>query len=95
MPSSLVKRLRVLRGRVAGFLASCADEVLAATPRVVGFTTTFGQTVASVALAAELKRRDPGIAVVFGGAGCEGVMGEALLRSFPSIDVVVRGGREN
>lgn len=94
MPSSLVKRLRHLRARVDAFLAECADEILAVHPQVVGFTTTFGQTVASVALAAELKRRAPNITVVFGGADCEGAMGEALHRSYPCIDIVVRGEGE-
>lgn len=90
MPASLVKRLRRLRARVDDFLARCAEEILAGEPQVVGFTTTFGQSVASIALAALLKQRAPHIAVVFGGAACEGVMGEALHRSFSCIDVVVR-----
>jgi ribosomal peptide maturation radical SAM protein 1 len=85
---------RALRERVPAFLARCADEVLEHAPRVVGFTLMFGQTTASAALAQVLKERDPSLRVVFGGACCQGVMGSALHRMFPHVDVVVRGEAE-
>ena len=59
------------------------------------FTTTFGQTVAFARHGrSSLKQRAPGIKTILGGANCDGVMGEALHRSFPWIDVVVRGEAE-
>ena len=94
MPHAMTRQLRELRAEVPAFLSACADEVLATDPQLVGFTTTFGQTVASLALAAVLKRARPGLATVFGGAGCEGVMGEALHREFVCVDYVVRGEGE-
>jgi ribosomal peptide maturation radical SAM protein 1 len=70
------------------FVREAAAEVAALAPGMVGFTTTFHQTCACVALARELKKlRDPPI-VVFGGANCEGVMGLELLRQFECIDFV-------
>lgn len=94
MTHAMTRQLRALRAEVPAFLAACADEILATGPQLVGFTTTFGQTVASLALASVLKRRRPDVATVFGGAGCDGSMGAALHRSFPCIDFVVRGEAE-
>lgn len=58
---------------------------------VVGFTTTFQQTVPSVALARRLKARHPAIVTVLGGAGCEPDMGLELVRIADSIDYAVVG----
>ena len=94
MPHAMTRQLRALRAEVPAFLSASAEEILADDPKLVGFTTTFGQTVASLALAAVLKRAQPRISTVFGGAGCEGVMGEALHREFACVDYVVRGEGE-
>jgi ribosomal peptide maturation radical SAM protein 1 len=83
-----------VRRLVPQFLEWCADQVLEAAPAVVGFSTTFAQTVPSLALAAVLKRRRPALRTVLGGSNCEGPMGEAAHRLFPWIDVVVRGEAE-
>ncbi|AOR31602.1 B12-binding domain-containing radical SAM protein [Streptomyces fodineus] len=84
-----------MRPYAAGFVAACADEVLAAEPDVVGFTTTFMQNVASLALARELKRKRPELTVVLGGSNCDGPMGHALHRNHPFVDHVVRGEAEH
>ncbi|MGY3062884.1 radical SAM superfamily enzyme YgiQ (UPF0313 family) [Streptomyces sp. TE3672] len=47
-----------------------------------------------LALAAELKRRRPGLTVVFGGSNCDGPMGHALHRNHRFVDHVVRGEGE-
>ena len=84
----------MMKRLVPPFLDRAAGQILAAGPRVVGFTTTFQQTVPSLVLAKILKQRDPSLAIVFGGSNCEGTMGAALHRSFPWVDVVVRGEAE-
>ena len=73
-----------------------ADEILAAPPRVLGFTSTFQQNVASLALAREIRRRVPReeVAIVFGGANCEADMGQAMAECFDFIDCVVSGEGE-
>ena len=53
---------------------------MAHRPRVVGFTTTFHQTCASLAVARRLKALPDPPLVVFGGANCEGEMGVQMLR---------------
>ncbi|MEV8556456.1 RiPP maturation radical SAM C-methyltransferase [Streptomyces sp. NPDC051917] len=90
----LVDTAVAMRPYAAAFVAACADEVLAAEPDVVGFTTTFMQNVSSLALARELKRRRPESTVVLGGSNCDGPMGHALHRNHPFVDHVVRGEAE-
>jgi ribosomal peptide maturation radical SAM protein 1 len=90
-----IAKALAMRALVPAFLEACADDILSAGPRVVGFTSTFSQTVPSLVLAKMLKRSDPSLTVVFGGANCDGPMGAALLRAFSWVDVVVRGEAES
>ncbi|MGP3773662.1 RiPP maturation radical SAM C-methyltransferase [Streptomyces sp. SDT5-1] len=83
-----------MRRYAAAYVDRCASEVLAHDPDVVGFTSTFMQNVPSLALARELKHRNPHLTVVFGGSNCEGPMGHALHRNHPYVDHVVRGEGE-
>jgi ribosomal peptide maturation radical SAM protein 1 len=73
------------------YLDDCARRIAAYAPRVVGFTTTFHQTCASLAVAKRLKALPDPPLIVFGGANCEGEMGLQLLQSFPWIDYVCCG----
>lgn len=93
-PEGLIRKAAVMRQQAPSFLTDCVEEVLAIAPAVVGFTTTFGQNVSSLVLAKLLKARAPALPIVFGGANCDGPMGAALHRSFPWVDVVVRGEGE-
>jgi ribosomal peptide maturation radical SAM protein 1 len=86
---------RVMRDLAPGFIEIAAQEVLATSPDVVGLTSTFMQNVPSLALAAELKRRNPDVAVVMGGGNCDGPMGAALHRNFRTLDYVVSGEGEH
>ncbi|APR76765.1 radical SAM/B12 binding domain protein [Minicystis rosea] len=71
------------------FIDACAAEIARLAPKVVAFTTTFHQTIASLAVARRLAEPRP--LVVFGGANCEGDMGVALLEAFPELDAVCTG----
>ncbi len=83
-----------VRSIVPKFLEKCATEILQRKPKVVGFSTAFSQNIPSLVLSKILKERCPELRIVFGGANCEGAMGEGLLRLFPWIDVVARGEGE-
>ncbi|MFI5889590.1 RiPP maturation radical SAM C-methyltransferase [Actinoplanes sp. NPDC051513] len=83
--------LAVRRTDIPAYLDELADLDVWAGTRVVGLTSTFQQTVASLALARRLKRRHPRIVTVFGGANFEGEMGPELVRAFPDIDFAVVG----
>lgn len=86
-----IRKLQGARAQAAPFLDWCVAEVVAARPRVVGFTSVFQQHIPSLALAKRIKRALPDTVIVFGGANCEGVMGAETLRSFPFVDAVVSG----
>jgi ribosomal peptide maturation radical SAM protein 1 len=80
-----IREARKLRRR---FVEECAQRVFRANPRVIGFTTTFHQTCASLAVSRRLKELSVRVPIVFGGANCEGEMGRELIRRFPFIDYV-------
>jgi ribosomal peptide maturation radical SAM protein 1 len=88
-------RMRALRERVIPeYLRDCLSRLDWSRYAVAGFTCTFDQIVASLALARELKRRYPRIKIVFGGSQLDGPMGPAYHRAFPWIDHVVTGEGE-
>ncbi|MEU0529206.1 RiPP maturation radical SAM C-methyltransferase [Amycolatopsis tolypomycina] len=73
------------------FVDQAADAVLATDPELVGFSATFSQTIASLAVAARIKARRPDVEILIGGYSCDGDMGEALHREYPVVDFVLRG----
>lgn len=56
---------------------------------VVGFSLTYSQLGASMALARKIRQVAPETTIVFGGTACAGPMGSAVLRACPEADVVV------
>ncbi len=62
--------------------------------KLVGFTSTFDQNVASLTLAKLIKDLYPHVKIVFGGANYDGEMGMEYFRAFPFIDYVVVGEGE-
>lgn len=89
------ERFRALRKTLAsGFLDDALARVDWGKYAVVGFSCTFDQVMASLALSRELKRRHPLVRIVFGGTQMDGPMGLAYQRAFPWIDHVVLGEAE-
>ena len=84
---------RVVRAREAtpAFLDDCLAAYDWGAYDVVGFTSTFVQNLASLALAQRLKARHPHLRIVFGGANWEADMGAALFETFPFVDHVCQG----
>jgi ribosomal peptide maturation radical SAM protein 1 len=84
---------RVLHARAycEPFLEHCLETFDWDAYDVVGFTSTFEQNLASLALARRLKEAHPEKLIVFGGANWEGEMGEELHRRFPFVDFVCSG----
>lgn len=81
-----------LRDHVAPrFLREMASLLDWSDSLAVGFTSTFQQNVASLAMARLIKATAPNVKIIFGGANCEVPMGQELLRSFPWVDYVVAG----
>lgn len=94
-PEALWADLQAARAAVPAFLEACVAAVLAARPRVLGLTSVFEQTAASLALARALKARAPELLIVLGGANAEGEMGAALFEAYPCLDAVVSGEAEH
>lgn len=68
---------------------------LAATPaQIIGFTTTFEQTLASLALIERVKRLAPAKRLVMGGANVDGAMAEGVGRLSTAIDHIFAGESE-
>ncbi|MBL4659275.1 MAG: RiPP maturation radical SAM C-methyltransferase [Alcanivoracaceae bacterium] len=77
------------------FIDEMAQKLIAGQPRLIGFSSTFQQNCASLAIAKAVKNIAPDIITCFGGANCEGPMGKALLTHFPAVDYVFSGEAEN
>jgi len=92
--TTLIPFLRKARREAAAFIEQCYGSVDWARYRVVGFTVMFQQQLASLALAKLVKSRHPDTVILFGGPGCEDVMGQELLKQFPFVDRVVNGEAE-
>jgi len=88
------ERIMAARREVGPFLSACIEEFRVARYDIVGFTTTFEQNLASLALSRRIKEILPNTAIVFGGGNCEMEMGRELHRSFPWIDYVCSGEGE-
>jgi len=91
LDEAAIARLLALRRSCRPFLEHCLDAVPWERFDVVGFTSTFEQNIASLALARQLKARHPALFVVFGGANWEATMGRELHRRFPCVDAVCSG----
>lgn len=94
LESSAVRRLEGVRAAVEGFLDYCLDIVPWHEYQMVGFTSTFEQNIASLALAKRLKAKYPHLLIVFGGANWEATMGLALHQQFEFVDYVCSGEAE-
>lgn len=73
------------------FVRQCVRDIDVSVYDIVGFSSSFQQNVASLAIARELKRSAPHINIIIGGANCEGEMGVELHRRFSFIDIVCSG----
>jgi ribosomal peptide maturation radical SAM protein 1 len=89
-------RLRALYDEAPQRVARWARELLRDSPAVLGFTSTFQQNLAALAVAREVRRLVPRqeCAIVFGGANCEDEMGRGLVEAFPFVDHLVSGEAE-
>ena len=91
IPQDFIDQILWARNQVELFLNQCLERIIACQPRIVGFTSTFQQHVASLSLAKRLKASCRDVFTVLGGANCEGPMGFETLRQFGFVDAVVSG----
>ena len=84
-------QLRTLRSMCTDFIDHQARSVDWGSYDIIGFTSTFHQNLASLALAKRIKALHPDVTILFGGANWEGEMGAALLEVFDFVDASCSG----
>jgi ribosomal peptide maturation radical SAM protein 1 len=85
------QELQAIKAFVEPFLNRCMTEVDWSAYDIVGFTSLFEQNLATLALAARIKRRYPDIYTVFGGPNFEAIMGQTFHRLLDYMDFVCSG----
>lgn len=90
-PIQTIDNIRKARRSRSRYLDDITRRIAAHSAKIVGFTTTFHQTCASLAVARRLKQLTNPPIIVIGGANCEGEMGLQLSQSFPWVDFVCCG----
>ncbi len=91
LSDDLIDRILALRPLVPRFLQDCLQQIDWKAYQFVGFTTTFEQNMASIALAKMVKEQYPHLFIAFGGGNCEGEMGVTLAEQYPFIDAICTG----
>jgi ribosomal peptide maturation radical SAM protein 1 len=95
MQSSTNYRFKPALSRLEAKAINWADTIIDAVLKfnyiVIGCTTTFEQTAASVALLNRIKRVRPDIVTIIGGSNCQGEMAEGITSLSSLIDYVFSG----
>lgn len=81
--------LEALEPVTQDFLDDIIEKVDWSQYDIVGCSLTISQLGSSMAFARRVKLRHPELKIVFGGSQCAGLMGRAILRICPYVDVVV------
>lgn len=87
VPDDLAEAIAI----ASNWVSEACREILALEPDIVGCSTTFEQSAASVALIRAVKAESPGTITLLGGANCEGEMGPGLSDLVPEVDYTFSG----
>ena len=94
-PRLSLTELLELEERVAPWLDAVVQQLVRLNVHVIGCSTTFEQTAASVAIINRFKSLRPGVITVIGGANCEGPMADGIRSLSRHIDFVFSGESED
>jgi ribosomal peptide maturation radical SAM protein 1 len=86
-----IRLIKDIKSKAEPFINNCLEEIISINPKIVGFSTSFQQNIASLALAKRIKKNLPETVIIFGGANCEGEMGIEIIKKFPFVDIVFSG----
>jgi ribosomal peptide maturation radical SAM protein 1 len=89
-----VEQLRAIEREIPAWLDSFLPAIAARGHRVVGCSTSFEQTSASLAILHGIKRARPEALAILGGANCEGEMAEGVCSLTDVVDHVFSGESE-
>lgn len=90
-----LERILRVQAMASRFIEYCLQALPWDDFAVVGFTSTFEQNMASLALARRVKASYPEAHIVFGGANWEGEMGLELHHRFSFVDYAFSGEADN
>ena len=94
LPQISTHNLLNIEARIDDYLDSFVPAVAAGGYDVIGCTTSFEQTAASLAILAGVKRYSPGTLTILGGPNCEGEMAEGLAELSSDVDWIFAGESE-
>ncbi len=83
--------VREVAGAVPSFLARTLEGTDWGRYDLVGFTSTFQQTLASLCLARAIHEKHPHVRIAAGGANFEAPMGRVYMERYPFLDYVANG----
>ncbi|HEX5543610.1 MAG TPA: RiPP maturation radical SAM C-methyltransferase [Micromonospora sp.] len=87
----LAELTKLRRRTIPEWLHGCVRRVDWGSYDVVGFTSTFLQNTASLAMGRLLREQHPNVVQVYGGANFDGDMGAGYLGALPWLDHIVTG----
>ncbi len=94
-PGERTRRLKKLveekRRNLPSVLRQLIEKYSLDQADVVGFSSTFAQTVACIGMARLLKQCRPDVVTVMGGANCESTMGQEIAKNVRAVDFVFSG----
>ncbi len=94
-PTVDATQLAAIQSDTCDFVRVLSKELINVySPDVVGCSTTFEQTTASLALLREVHRIAPQVITILGGANCDGEMAQAVSDISPWVDRVFSGESE-
>ena len=86
-----LSKLELIEGKIFRWLDAICEEIKKYNFKVVGCTSSFDQTAASVAFLNRIKQARPNVITIIGGSNCEGEMAEGIISLGASIDYVFSG----
>lgn len=92
-PGSLKVKEKILeiRSRLPEFFAHMVEKYDLNNVNLLGLTSMFTQNIACFAMAEVVKRTNPGVVTIMGGANCEAPMGTEIAKNVKQIDFVFSG----
>jgi len=90
-----IRKIEEILPRIELYLESLLNTIDWSQYTIIGFTSTFEQTFASLCLAKKIKAKFPNVLTGIGGSNCEGVMGKEMFSTFSFLDFVSTGEADN
>lgn len=90
-----LEEMQRLQEQGAAWVQQLAAEICATGAPIVGCTTAFEQTAASIAILRAVRAQNPKCITLLGGANCQGEMAEGVAQLHAPVDFIFSGESEN